>query len=88
MMTLKQAKEEAPWHANRAETYDFMNTIKVFSNLTTKKILVIVKNNFDFQGITCNSIVYVWALVQSGDLYFHALIDTWAFDIWGNNDQS
>ena len=41
---LKQAKEEAPRHANWAETYGFMNNTREVSNLKTKKTLVMVKN--------------------------------------------
>ena len=43
MRTFKKAEEEAPQHANRTGTDDFINTIREVSNFTTKKTLAIVK---------------------------------------------
>eukprot|EP00978_Attheya_sp_CCMP212_P034090 scaffold141169_cov34-Attheya_sp.AAC.2 len=42
MRAFKQAADDALWHANWAETNDFINTTKEASNLPTKKMLAIV----------------------------------------------
>eukprot|EP00978_Attheya_sp_CCMP212_P037470 scaffold176860_cov26-Attheya_sp.AAC.1 len=68
MRAFKQAADEAPRHANRAETNDFINAIKEASNLPTKKTLAIVKSYFKSQGSTCDSLGHVWAGVQNGDM--------------------
>eukprot|EP00978_Attheya_sp_CCMP212_P010158 scaffold24367_cov73-Attheya_sp.AAC.2 len=88
MMAFKQAADEAPRHANRAETNDCIAAIKEASNLSTKKTLAIVKSYFKSQGSTCDSLGHVWAGVQAGDFDGDSLMDMHTFNIRGNTDQS